>query len=138
MGTFLVGFFATETVTSVSINRKVNGVFYGGGGTLLGYQVASICFTVGWCTIVTYILMKGIDYTIGIRVGAEEEIQGLDSSLHGESMHAEDSLHGGMMEGSVTSTGEIIKKDEIRSTEKKYSAPADKNNQKSPEFCTDP
>ena len=115
-----------------------NGVFYGGGGRLLSYQVASICFTVSWCTIVTFILLKVLDMTIGIRVAAEDEIAGLDSSLHGESMHAEDSLHGEKMDGSVTSTGEIIKETVPRSDEVKKVVVIDKKTNVTQEFCTDP
>ena len=81
-----------------------NGVFYGGGGRLLSYQVASICFTVSWCAIVTFILLKAIDMTIGIRVAAEDEIAGLDSSLHGESMN-------GVATDSVSVSGELVKRE---------------------------
>lgn len=107
VGTFLVGLFATDQVTE---NSDQNGAFYGGGGRLLGKQVAAICFTVGWSVIVTFVLLTAIDLVIGLRVNAEDELVGLDASLHGESMHAGDSLIG---DGSVTSTGEIIAKKDI-------------------------
>ena len=87
-------------------------MFYGGGGRLLSYQVASICFTVSWCTIVTFILLKVLDMTIGIRVATEDEIVGLDSSLHGESMHGE-SMHG-VVSDSVSASGEIVTKRESK------------------------
>jgi len=46
--------------------------------------------------------MKGLDLTIGLRVSAEEEELGLDSSLHGESLHAEQAG-----QYTVNETGEI-------------------------------
>ena len=38
--------------------------------------------------IVTYVILKAIDLTIGLRVANEVEIEGLDINLHGESVHA--------------------------------------------------
>lgn len=101
VGLVCTGFFATSEVTGVP---DQSGVYYANtwvGGHLLGKQVISICFTVTWSAVVTYILMKAIDLTIGLRVSAEEEEMGLDSSLHGESLHADQTGY------TTTETGEI-------------------------------
>jgi Amt family ammonium transporter len=37
--------------------------------------------------VVSLILYKVIDWTIGLRVTPEEEVEGLDYSLHGENIH---------------------------------------------------
>ena len=34
--------------------------------------------------VVSFIILKIVDATMGLRVSEEEETQGLDSSLHGE------------------------------------------------------
>jgi len=79
-GTLCVGLFAEEGVTSLS---TVNGLFFGGGLSLLGVEALGVIavgiFTFASCTLVWYLLKK----TVGIRVSLEEEIQGLDIGEHG-------------------------------------------------------
>jgi len=79
-GTLCVGLFAREGVTSLS---KVNGLFFGGGLSLLKAEVIGIAavgiFVFTASALVWFILKK----TIGIRVSLKEEIQGLDISEHG-------------------------------------------------------
>jgi len=36
--------------------------------------------------VVSLVLLFGLKYTIGLRVTAEEEVEGLDTVLHGESL----------------------------------------------------
>lgn len=47
-------------------------------------QIASIVLTVVYCGVITWIIMKIIDKTIGLRVTTEQEQQGLDISDHNE------------------------------------------------------
>lgn len=47
-------------------------------------QIKSVLVTLAWSGIVSFLLLKAIDLTIGLRVSAEEEEQGLDLALHGE------------------------------------------------------
>lgn len=79
-GTICVGLFAKDGITGAATG---NGLFYGGGFTLLGAQllgiVAVAAFVVGTTTIVWF----AIKLTIGLRVSKEEEIQGLDIGEHG-------------------------------------------------------
>ncbi|HHW46177.1 MAG TPA: ammonium transporter [Clostridiales bacterium] len=79
-GTICVGLFAQEGVTSLS---TVNGLFFGGGFSLLVVQLLGIvavgAFVAASSAIVWFILKK----TVGIRVSLEEEIQGLDIGEHG-------------------------------------------------------
>ena len=42
---------------------------------------------IAWCAIATFILLKVVDALIGLRVTNEEEIEGLDINLHGETVH---------------------------------------------------
>jgi len=83
-GTLSVGLFAQEGVTSLS---TVNGLFFGGGLSLLGAEILGIiavgAFVFASSSLVWYILKK----TIGIRVSLEEEIQGLDIGEHGNSAY---------------------------------------------------
>ena len=51
-------------------------------------QFASVVATFLYCGIVTFIILKLIDITIGLRVSREVEIEGLDINLHGETVHS--------------------------------------------------
>jgi len=45
-----------------------------------------VSVTVVYCAIVTFIILKLVDLVIGLRVGEDEEREGLDVVLHGESV----------------------------------------------------
>src|SRR5258708_6409224 len=47
-------------------------------------QLKGVLATLVYGFVVSYIILKVIDMTIGLRVGEEEEREGLDVSLHGE------------------------------------------------------
>jgi Amt family ammonium transporter len=83
-GTLCIGLFAQEGVTSYS---TVNGLFFGGGLSLLGKEALGVvavgAFVFGSSALIWLILKK----TIGIRVSLEEEIQGLDIGEHGNSAY---------------------------------------------------
>ncbi len=83
-GTLCVGLFAQEGVTSLS---TVNGLFFGGGFSLLGAEIIGIiavgAFVAASSALVWLILKK----TLGIRVTLEEEIEGLDIGEHGNSAY---------------------------------------------------
>ncbi len=77
-GALLTGVFARATLNDG----------HGGGLSLLGKQAIAICAAGAWAALVTFVLLKVIDLTIGLRVDAETEHDGLDGSLHGESAYA--------------------------------------------------
>ena len=47
-------------------------------------QLKGVLATLVYGFVVSYIILKVIDMTIGLRVNEEEEREGLDVSLHGE------------------------------------------------------
>jgi Amt family ammonium transporter len=47
-------------------------------------QLKGVLATLVYGFVVSYIILKVIDMTIGLRVSEEEEREGLDVSLHGE------------------------------------------------------
>ena len=55
-----------------------------GGFAQLIIQAKAVCVTLIWSGAVSFVLLKLIDWTIGLRVTAEQEIEGLDMTLHGE------------------------------------------------------
>ena len=50
-------------------------------------QAKSIGITIIWCGVISFILFKIIDATMGLRVSEEDERTGLDSTSHGESAY---------------------------------------------------
>jgi len=78
-GTFAVGLFAT---TSVPGNDTYNGLFYGGGFSLLGKQLIGIVSVAAWTAVTMTIVFFVIKKINGLRVTAEEEIKGLDATEH--------------------------------------------------------
>lgn len=86
-GTIAVGLFSTNTVPGYSIananGEELVGLFYGGGGELLGIQMIGLLATAGWTAVTITIAFLVIKKVIGLRVSEEEEIKGLDSTEHG-------------------------------------------------------
>ena len=86
-GTIAVGLFSTNTVPGYSIananGTELVGLFYGGGGELLGIQIIGLLATAGWTAVTITIAFLVIKKVIGLRVSEEEEIKGLDSTEHG-------------------------------------------------------
>ena len=79
-GTLAVGLFST---TSAPGNDSVVGLFYGGGFTQLGLQLAGIASVGLWTLITITVTFLVIRAAFGLRVSEEEEIQGLDATEHG-------------------------------------------------------
>jgi Amt family ammonium transporter len=50
----------------------------------LGTQALVIAAVAAWAALVTFILVKAIGAVTAVRVGAQEEFDGLDLSTHGE------------------------------------------------------
>jgi Amt family ammonium transporter len=50
-------------------------------------QAKAVGVTVVWTAVVAFIAYKIADWTVGLRVTAEEEREGLDTASHGESAY---------------------------------------------------
>jgi ammonium transporter, Amt family len=46
-----------------------------------------VLITIVYTAVVSFILLKAVDMVMGLRVTAEEEREGLDIALHGETVH---------------------------------------------------
>ncbi len=78
------GALATGLFASVAINAGgANGLFFG-NVSLLGIQAISVGVTWVYAFVVTFVILKVLDRTMGLRVNEEEEISGIDISQHGE------------------------------------------------------
>lgn len=54
------------------------------GGSVLTAQIVATLITWGLAIVATFIILKVLDATMGLRVSPADEIQGLDLSQHGE------------------------------------------------------
>lgn len=79
-GLIAVGLFADGTYGDGlnGVAGGVTGLFYGGGATQLIAQLIAVGVILAWGTGVGYIFYKVLDMIIGIRVPANDEINGLD------------------------------------------------------------
>ena len=78
----LWGALATGIFASAAVNTYT-GLFYGNPGQFVVQLIAALSAVV-YAFVVTFILAKVIDSTIGLRVTEDEEYVGLDISQHGE------------------------------------------------------
>ena len=80
IGAMLTGVFAIKDIGGTSGLLE-------GNAAQLALQAQGVLYTVVWSGIVSFVLLKLIDLTIGLRVSPEQESDGLDISLHGEVLH---------------------------------------------------
>lgn len=76
-GAILTGVFASPAINGVA------GLVYG-NPTQLGIQIISIVAVAIYSFILTYVIAKVLDKTVGLRVDEKTEIEGLDISEHEE------------------------------------------------------
>jgi Amt family ammonium transporter len=89
-GTLSIGLFAQYD--DAFLGREDAGLFFGGGIDQLAMQAVMVIIIALWVAITTGILFAIIKATIGLRVSAEEETQGLDVLEHGLAGYAGDSV----------------------------------------------
>ena len=79
LGALLTGFFATKLINSAG----ADGLFFG-NPSQVGIQALSIVVAWVYAFVVSWILLKILDKTMGLRTSEEDESLGLDLSQHGE------------------------------------------------------
>ena len=78
------GALATGLFASTKVNPDgANGLFFGSPGQLW-IQFVSVIVTMVFAFVMTLVILKIVDMIIGLRVSEEEEVKGLDISLHNE------------------------------------------------------
>jgi Amt family ammonium transporter len=80
VGAILTGVFAVESIGGTA------GLLEGNGAQVLS-QIYGVAITLVYTGILTFVLLKLVDMVMGLRVTPEEEREGLDLALHGESVH---------------------------------------------------
>ena len=82
LGAILTGVFASN-----AINPAAKGWLADGNGHQMLLQFYDVAATFLYCGIVTFLILKVLDLTVGLRVSRDIEIEGLDINLHGETVH---------------------------------------------------
>jgi Amt family ammonium transporter len=105
VGCIMIGFIAVSSAPA-----GVAGLFTGGGIMPMVHQIVAVAATIAYSFIVTWIIAKVLDKTIGLRVDSEVEYEGLDTNLHGETayVHEESAPRGPIAPSSVTQAAEAI------------------------------
>jgi Amt family ammonium transporter len=86
------GVLATGIFASLAVNAAgADGALHGAWGQL-GAQTAAVAVTVGYSLFMTMIILRVLDWVLGLRVSEEEELVGLDISQHGERAYAFEGL----------------------------------------------
>jgi Amt family ammonium transporter len=87
VGGLLIGLVADSSMF-VEPNPAHDGLFAGGGLSLLGEQILANAVVLAYAFIVTYVIARVLDATIGLRVVAEHERMGLDRTEHAEAAYS--------------------------------------------------
>jgi Amt family ammonium transporter len=72
VGAVLTGVFADKTINSLGENASVVTQLYG------------IAFTIVWTALATAAILYAVKAVVGLRPSAQEEVEGLDVTQHGE------------------------------------------------------
>ena len=80
-GTLLAGIFASTTLGAFSGQGYAEGMAM---GSQLAVQAQGVLAVAAYTAGVTFVLLKAVDYLTGLRVSAEAETMGLDTSEHNE------------------------------------------------------
>lgn len=86
VGAILTGVFAVGAFTATADNPAgVQGALEGNWG-LVWLQTVGVLATLVFTAIASFVILKIVDWTIGLRVTEAEERDGLDLALHGETV----------------------------------------------------
>ena len=77
VGALLTGIFAAESLGGAGLAKASIGM-------QVWAQFLSIVVTIVWSGVLSFIILKIVDATVGLRVEEDDERQGLDLSQHNE------------------------------------------------------
>ena len=96
LGALLIGLLGSAKVAGL------NGVFYGGGWTLMGKQALAVLCTVAYSFFGTLIIAFVMNKIWKMKMTEDDELEGMDTVLHNETAYESGGLFGG---GSLSGTG---------------------------------
>ena len=78
-GTLLAGVFAVASVGGTP-------GWLEGNPAQVGYQLYGIAVTLAWSGVATFLVLRAVAFFVPLRVGEQEEMEGLDVTQHGEAL----------------------------------------------------
>jgi Amt family ammonium transporter len=102
VGSLCVGLFSTLDTNSLG----ADGLFYGGGWTLLGHQAIAVGAVMGYSFVMTLVIGLVLKFFVRMRMTPDEEREGMDYVLHGETAYELAATTGGGF-GSASRPGSL-------------------------------
>ncbi len=84
VGMVLLGIFASRAIDPAGANGLANG----GGWHFFGWEVLAAVVAASFSFGMTWLIAKGVDLVMGLRVPPDVELQGLDLTQHAETAYA--------------------------------------------------
>ena len=81
-GALAAGLWATSLVPG----NDTNGLFHGNPGQVV-IQLKAVIYTIVWSGVISFILLKIVDATLGLRADTRDEQVGLDLTEHAETAY---------------------------------------------------
>ena len=107
IGCLFLGFFSSDAINAAA----TNGLFYGGGATLLGKQAVAAASVFAYSFVVAFVLGWVLNKTIGFRITGDAEAEGVDVNEHSETAYEFDTQASGGTIPSGHLTGAHARKD---------------------------
>jgi ammonium transporter, Amt family len=85
LGAILTGAFASKAINASG--APDGGWLIDGNAHQMLIQFYDVGAVFAYCGLGTFVILKAIDYVLGLRVARDVEIEGLDINLHGEIVH---------------------------------------------------
>ncbi len=82
VGTLCLGVFASTKVNPGGVDGLL-----AGNAAQLGIQAFGVVVVLTYTLVVSWLLLKGLDMTLGLRISGEAEVEGLDSAEHSETAY---------------------------------------------------
>ena len=79
IGTLMTGVFAAPALGGTGFAVASHSML-----AQIGVQALAVIVVGVWCALVTFVLLRILDATLGLRVSEEHEVEGLDLGSHGE------------------------------------------------------
>ena len=98
IGALSIGFFGNDEINTLGRD----GLFYGGGLGQLGRQAVGVTSTIVYGFVMSLIIGLVVNMFSKLRATHDSELEGLDTSIHGESAYETSGLGGSRTNSSVT------------------------------------
>ncbi|MFW0782930.1 ammonium transporter [Gordonia sp. CPCC 206044] len=83
----IVGTLCIVVFAAGSAPAGITGILFGGDADIVWRELTGIVVTCTFSFVMTWLIAKALDKTMGLRVDEETEVAGLDSTIHAESAY---------------------------------------------------